>query len=91
MYYLYLLRCRDNSLYCGQTKDLKKRVEEHNLGKTKSAKYTRGRRPVVLAYFETHKNLSAVLKREIEVKKYSKIKKEKLISESSGQNLDQLT
>lgn len=79
MHYLYVLRCRDNSLYCGQTKDLEKRIKEHNCNKIKSAKYTWSRRPVFLVYFEKHKSLSEVLKREIEIKKFSKIKKEELI------------
>jgi putative endonuclease len=79
MYYLYILRCSDNSLYCGQTKNLEKRIQEHNSSKIKSAKYTWSRRPVNLVYFEKHKNISEVLKREIEIKKYSKIRKEELI------------
>ena len=80
MYYIYIVRCRDNSIYCGQTKDLEKRIGEHNGNKIKSAKYTWSRRPVRLVYFEKHKTLSDVLKREIEIKKYSKIKKEKLVN-----------
>lgn len=79
MYYLYICRCSDNSLYCGQTKNLEKRVKEHNENKIKSAKYTWSRQPVMLVYFEKHKTLSEVLKREIEIKKFSKIKKEKLV------------
>ncbi|TRZ51394.1 GIY-YIG nuclease family protein [bacterium] len=77
-YYLYLLRCSDNSLYCGQTKDLERRVKEHNSDNSES-KYTRVRRPVKLVYFEKHRSLSKVLKREYEIKKLSKIEKEKLI------------
>jgi len=78
MYYIYLLRCSDNSLYCGQTKDLQRRVQEHNSDNSKS-KYTRTRRPVELVYSEKHKTISSVLKREFEIKKMSKIQKEKLI------------
>ena len=80
MYYLYILRCLDNSLYCGQTKDLQRRVKEHNFDNIKSAKYTKGRRPVKLVYFEKYKTLSKVLKREFEIKKMTKTQKEKLIS-----------
>ncbi len=83
MYYLYLLRCADNSLYCGQTNNLGKRVEEHNLGKSKGAKYTKTRRPVKLVYFEEHDDLSQVLKREAEIKRWSKVKKEAIINLTS--------
>lgn len=79
MYYLYILRCFDNSLYCGQTNDLQRRVQEHNSDKFKSAKYTKGRRPVKLVYFEKYKTINKVLKREFEIKKMTKTKKEALI------------
>ncbi|MEK7495531.1 MAG: GIY-YIG nuclease family protein [Patescibacteria group bacterium] len=78
MYYLYLLRCSDNTLYCGQTKDLERRIEEHNSDASKS-KYTRSRRPVKLVYFEKYKTINETLKREFEIKKMSKAKKETLI------------
>ena len=79
MYYLYILRCSDNSLYCGQTNDLQRRVQEHNSDKFKSAKYTKGRRPVKLVYFEKYKTVNEALKREFEIKKLTKEKKENLI------------
>lgn len=79
MYFIYLLRCKDNSLYCGQTNNLKKRVIEHNESKIKSAKYTRGRRPITLVYMEQVKTLSEALRREYEIKKLPKRKKELLI------------
>ncbi len=78
-YYLYILRCSDNSLYCGQTKDLQKRIQEHNFDDIKSAKYTKGKRPVKLVYFEKHRTLSKALKREFEIKKLKKTEKEALI------------
>lgn len=78
MYYIYILRCSDNSLYCGQTKDLKRRIEEHNSDDSKS-KYTRSKRPAKLVYFEKHKTISEVLKREFEIKSMTKTKKESLI------------
>lgn len=80
MYYFYILRCKDNSLYCGQTKNIEKRVEEHNTHSKKTAKYTRGRRPVRLVYFEKYETLSDVLKREYEVKQWNKKKKEALVN-----------
>ena len=79
MYFIYILRCFDNSLYCGQTKDLQRRVKEHNLDKFKSAKYTKNRKPVKLVYFEKYKTINEVLKREFEIKKMTKAKKEILI------------
>lgn len=81
MYYLYLLRCSDNSLYCGQTKDLKRRVKEHNDDNSKS-KYTRSRRPVKLVYFEKFKTINGALKREFEIKKMTKTEKEVLIKKN---------
>lgn len=77
LYYFYILRCSDNTLYCGQTIDINRRVLEHNSSK-KGAKYTKSRRPVELVYFEEHVTIKDVMKREIEVKRWSKVKKEKL-------------
>lgn len=79
IYYFYILRCSDNSLYCGQTNNLEKRIKEHNLGKTKSAKYTKIRRPVKLIYFEEYETLQLAMKREAEIKKWPKAKKEELV------------
>lgn len=78
MYFIYLLRCSDNSLYCGQTKDLQRRIKEHNSIDSKS-KYTRTRRPVSLVYFEKYKTVNEALKREFEIKKMTKARKEMLI------------
>ena len=77
MHYLYILRCSDNTLYCGQTNDLKRRVKEHNSDNSKS-KYTRSRRPVKLVYFEKYKTVNEALKREFKIKKMSRFKKESL-------------
>lgn len=79
MYYFYILRCADNSLYTGITTDLDRRVEEHNTSR-KGAKYTRQKRPVELVYFEKFAGRSAAMKREWEVKQLSKKEKELLIS-----------
>lgn len=78
VYFIYLLRCADSSLYCGQTIDLQRRIKEHNSIDSKS-KYTRTRRPVSLVYFEKYKTVSDALKREYEIKKMTKSKKEMLI------------
>jgi Predicted endonuclease containing a URI domain len=80
MYYVYILRCSDNSLYCGQTSDLERRIKEHESDSPRSAKYLRSRRPVKLVYSEKYRNLSSALKREIEIKKYPKAKKEALVN-----------
>lgn len=74
-WYVYLLRCSDQSLYCGVTTDLTRRVSEHNTS-PKGAKYTRVRRPVALAYSEMAPDRSAACKLEAQIKKLSKVKKE---------------
>ena len=79
MCFVYVLRCKDNSLYCGQTNNLEKRIKEHNDSKNISTKYTRGRRPVTLVYVEKVKTVSDALKREREIKKLPKEKKELLV------------
>lgn len=83
MYYFYILRCADNSLYSGITTNLKRRVKEHNSKNGKGAKYTRPRRPVKLVYSEKYKNRKEASKREAEVKSWTKEKKEKLVSQKT--------
>lgn len=78
-YYFYILRCTDNSLYCGITTNLEKRLQEHNLNNSKGAKYTRSKRPVKLVYSKKYRDVNSAMKREIEVKKWPKAQKEKLI------------
>lgn len=73
MVYVYLLRCSDGSLYCGWTNDLERRLAAHNSGK--GAKYTRGRRPVELVYWEECESKSAAMKREHEIKQLSRAEK----------------
>lgn len=79
MYYCYLVRCSDNSLYCGITNNLKKRVADHNKVSKTGAKYTYSRRPVMLVYYEQCFSRQMALKREIEIKKFTKTQKEALI------------
>ncbi len=69
----YLLRCADNTLYCGITTDLDNRLAAHNSGE--GAKYTRGRTPVRLAYCEPCTDQSAALRREREIKALSRAEK----------------
>lgn len=75
--YVYIIQCKDRSLYTGWTVDLEKRVEIHNKGK--ASKYTRGRLPVKLVYFETFLNKIDAQKREYEIKQLSREEKLKLI------------
>lgn len=67
------MQCADNTLYCGITNDLEKRIAAHNAGE--GAKYTRGRTPVRLVYSEQCADKSAALKREREVKALSRPEK----------------
>lgn len=78
-YFFYILRCADNALYCGITTDLERRAQEHNSDPRKGAKSLRGKKPVVLVYSEEHPDLQSALKREREVKKWTKQKKERLV------------
>ena len=78
--YVYFLRCGDGSLYTGWTNDLEQRLAAHQSGK--GAKYTRGRLPIEMVYFEEMPDKSAALKRENELKKLKKAKKELLIKTS---------
>ncbi len=80
MYYLYIIRCKDKTLYTGITVDLKRRVKEHN-SSSLGAKYTRARRPVVLVYSKRYKNRSLASKAESELKAKSRKEKLKLISD----------
>lgn len=75
--YVYIVRCRDQTLYTGWTNQLEKRIEAHNAGK--GAKYTKTRRPVELVYFETFEHKNEALKREYQIKQLKRSEKEKLI------------
>ena len=78
-WFVYLLRCNDNSLYAGITTDINRRVHQHNHTKL-GAKYTRAKRPVSLAFIETAINKSEASKREYQLRKLSKSQKEQLVS-----------
>ena len=82
-WYVYMLRCRDNSLYTGYTDDPERRLMVHNAGK--GAKYTRSRLPVALAYQEQCPDKSAALKREFALKRLSKPEKEALIAATENE------
>ena len=78
---LYMLRCRDGSLYTGITTDVEKRLEAHRSGK--GAKYTRGRGPLELVYQEECGDHSTALKREIEIKALTREDKLNLIEKNN--------
>ena len=78
---LYILECRDGTLYTGITDDLERRIKAHNSGK--GAKYTRGRGPLLLRYQEPCPDKSSALRREREIKALSRKAKLELICKES--------
>ena len=78
IWYLYILRCKDDTLYTGITTDVEKRLEAHRSGK--GAKYTRGRAPLELVYRETCGSHSEALRRELEIKALPRQEKQQLIT-----------
>ena len=76
--YTYILKCADDTLYCGWTNDLEKRLEAHNSGK--GAKYTRSRLPVELIYYEEFETKEEAMSREYHIKKLPREKKLELIN-----------
>jgi putative endonuclease len=73
-----MVRCRDNSLYCGITNNVLNRIKAHNSGT--GAKYTRSRIPISLVYSEIQPDMSSARKRESQVRHWTKARKEQLIS-----------
>ena len=82
-YYTYLARCSDNSLYTGYCVNLDARENKHNKGE--GAKYTRSRRPIKIVYFEKYQTKSEALKREIQIKSWTKTEKENVIKMQSNE------
>lgn len=79
-YYIYIVRCNDNTLYTGITTDVERRLLEHNES-DKGAKYTRVRRPVTLVYTEALENRSLACKREYAIKQLKREEKLRLIND----------
>ena len=79
---VYMLRCRDGSLYTGWTNDLEKRLKAHNSGS--ASKYTRTRLPAELVYFEEWESKEAAMSREWHIKRLSREEKLKLIENRSS-------
>ena len=73
IWYVYIIKCKDNSLYTGITNNLSKRLEVHNSGK--GAKYTKTRLPVKLVYKEIYRTKEESLRRESEIKKLKRREK----------------
>jgi predicted GIY-YIG superfamily endonuclease len=81
MWYTYILKCADGSFYTGRTNDLSERLTRHNAGR--GPKWTACRLPVQLVYQEHHENEESAIKREKQIKKWSRSKKEALIQEDA--------
>ena len=84
-WFIYMLRCNDNTLYTGITCDSARRVREHNGELVNGARYTRPRRPVVLVYLESTSDRRSAAKREARVKSLKKFEKEALIQSKANQ------
>lgn len=77
MYFAYIMRCADGTLYTGWTNDLEKRLAAHNAGT--AAKYTRPRRPVTLVYQEAFPTKEEAMRREWQIKRLTRAEKLALI------------
>ncbi|OGI09049.1 MAG: hypothetical protein A2Y40_09470 [Candidatus Margulisbacteria bacterium GWF2_35_9] len=82
-WYVYMIRCKDNSLYTGITIDVARRFDEHQNDKIKGAKYLRGRAPLELVYIKKIGTKSEASKMEYYIKKLSKTNKERLLFDST--------
>ena len=82
MYFVYIMRCADGTLYTGYTDDIARREAVHNSGR--GAKYTRSRLPVKMVYHESFATRSEAMKRECAIKRLSREQKLKLIADYSN-------
>jgi putative endonuclease len=78
---VYILECADGTLYTGITRELERRLAQHNGGLAGGPKYTRGRRPVRLLWSVAAEDQSQALKREVAIKRLSKKEKLRLVRE----------
>lgn len=89
MYYTYMVRCSDGTLYTGYTTDIDRRMAMHNSGR--GAKYTRSRLPVELVYHEEFGSKEEAMSREWHIKQLTHAKKEKLIQiRMEGRRTDEI-
>ena len=79
MWFVYIVRCADDTLYTGIAKDVERRIDEHNCANALAASYTRSRRPVALVYKEAVDTRSTALKREYEIKQLTRQQKDHLL------------
>ena len=79
MWFVYMVRCADDTLYTGIAKDVARRVKEHNSDNVLGANYTRARRPVALVYTQAVESRSAAAKREYEIKQLTRSGKDELL------------
>lgn len=87
-WFVYIVRCADDSLYTGITTDIPRRIEEHNTSSRKAAASTWARRPVSLVYQENIQTRSLATKREYQIKQLSRKQKLELVGKSSAQLAD---
>jgi putative endonuclease len=83
-YFVYIVRCSDNSLYTGITTNIERRINEHNGLLPGGAKYTLSRNPVLLVYSESFENRSLASKEEYRIKKMTLIQKIEYISKNNN-------
>ncbi len=79
-WFVYILRCADNTLYTGITNNIVRRIDEHNNNNRRASAYTRARRPVVLVYQESFHTRSQASKREYQIRQLSRQEKDGLLS-----------
>ena len=79
IYYVYILQTQDGSYYTGTTKNLKDRLKRHR--RRRGAKFTKGKGTAQLVYFEEHPSLAAAMKRERQIKDFSRRRKQHLLNE----------
>ncbi len=76
--YMYILKCANNTYYTGSTRDLERRIKQHQTGQ--GAKYTKKHLPVELVYFEKFERIDYAFNREKQIQNWSRKKKEALIN-----------
>ena len=85
-WYVYIIQCRDRTLYTGITTDIARRLQEHN-SDSNGARYTRSRRPVSLRYSESHPDRASASKREAQIKQMTRGKKLQLMQSGPATSL----
>lgn len=76
---MYILECKDGTYYTGYTNDLERRIDEHNNNRSRGAKYLRGKLPVKLVYAKEYRYYKRAVRREREIKTFTRAEKENLI------------